>query len=173
MLLMGLFSIYAGLIYNDVFSKSLNIFGSAFKVNYTTGELVKEEALDLVPDKANGHYSQYPYVFGVDPVWQLAENKIPYLNAYKMKISIIFGVVHMTFGVVLGIWNHRFFGRRNNIFVEFLPQIIFLLFLFGYLCILMFIKWTKYYAGAEDRNGDTFLTIVSFVLLTRNVIYLL
>lgn len=46
----------------------------------------------------------------------------------------------------------RYFGRRQNIFVEFIPQIIFLLFLFGYLSLLMFIKWTKYYAGAEDRN---------------------
>ena len=107
MLLMGVFSIYAGLIYNDVFSKSLNIFGSSFRVNLTDAELQHLPNEMLVPDKANGHYYQTPYPFGVDPIWAQAENKIPYLNAYKMKISIIFGVVHMTFGVVLGIWNHR------------------------------------------------------------------
>ena len=39
-----------------------------------------------------------------------------------------------------------------NILAEFVPQIIFLLFLFGYLCLLMFIKWTKYYAGAIESN---------------------
>ena len=108
MLLMGIFSIYAGLIYNDIFSKSFNIFGSAWKVNLTEKELGKVAHEMLVPDPANGHYSQSPYPFGVDPIWMLAENKIPYLNAYKMKISIIFGVVHMTFGVVLAIWNQRY-----------------------------------------------------------------
>jgi len=104
---MGVFSIYAGIVYNDVFSKSLNIFGSSWKVNMTDKELQSHHNEMLVPNQVNGHYYQTPYPVGVDPIWAMAENKIPYLNAYKMKISIIFGVVHMTFGVALGIWNHR------------------------------------------------------------------
>ncbi|XP_011503151.1 PREDICTED: V-type proton ATPase 116 kDa subunit a isoform 1 isoform X4 [Ceratosolen solmsi marchali] len=149
--LMGVFSMYTGFIYNDVFSKSLNVFGTYWTVNYTRSDVINNRVLQLNPTT---DYIQHPYPIGMDPVWQLSENKIIFLNSYKMKISIIFGVIHMLFGVIVGLFNHLYFKRRLNILCEFIPQIIFLVFLFFYMTSLMFIKWVKYAAIHPVYNPD-------------------
>lgn len=94
---------YTGLIYNDIFSKSLNIFRTNWVVNREEHEVLHAEYMQLDPAD---EYVGYPYPIGLDPVWQLANNKIIFQNAYKMKISIIIGVLHMLFGVILSLWNH-------------------------------------------------------------------
>lgn len=104
-LLMGLFSIYSGFIYNDVFAKSLNIFGSSWRANFTSNDTRDNKILELYAVADAGHYLQTPYPFGMDPVWSLAQNKIVFQNSFKMKLSIIFGVVHMIFGVCMSVIN--------------------------------------------------------------------
>ena len=168
--LMGLFSIYTGFIYNDVFSKSLNIFGSYWAINYDYSTIHANKELQLNPSQKD--YLQTPYPVGMDPVWQLAENKIIFLNSYKMKISIIFGVLHMLFGVIVGLWNHMYFRRKLSIFCEFIPQIVFLMFLFLYMVLLMFIKWMKYgpdSGGSDPEHGpfcapSVLITFINMVL---------
>lgn len=166
--LMGLFSMYTGIIYNDVFSKSLNIFGSNWKVSEKWHEIKINKALSLEPNATD--YEDYPYPIGMDPVWQLAENKILFLNSYKMKISIIFGILHMIFGVVIGLKNHLYFKKRLNITCEFIPQIIFLVFIFWYLTLLMFIKWVNYSATNIPELGprcapSVLITFINMVLM--------
>lgn len=103
-LLMGIFAIYTGMIYNDIFSKSFNIFGSSWSVSEDYQRHFNEHDGEQLDPKYN--YSSVPYPFGVDPVWQVATNKIIFLNTYKMKLSIIFGVVHMIFGVCMSVVNN-------------------------------------------------------------------
>lgn len=165
-LLMGIFSMYTGFIYNDIFSKSLNLFGSGWAINYNTSTIMSNKALQL--DPANDTVKTYP--FGLDPVWQVAPlNKIIFQNAYKMKISIIFGVLHMIFGVTVGLFNHRYFKNKIAVFTEFIPQMIFLIFLFFYMTLLMFIKWNRYSAtfpGAHNVHcaPSILITFINMVL---------
>uniref|UniRef100_A0A336M7G7 V-type proton ATPase subunit a n=2 Tax=Culicoides sonorensis TaxID=179676 RepID=A0A336M7G7_CULSO len=141
-LLMGIFSMYTGFVYNDVFSKTMNIFGSRWKINYNESTVLHNKELQLNP--ASDDLIDDPYPIGMDPAWALATNKIIFLNSFKMKLSIIFGVVHMIFGVCMSVVNYRHFRRGYSIFLEFLPQIIFLLLLFAYMCFMMFAKWIWY-----------------------------
>lgn len=151
-LLMGIFSIYTGIVYNDVFSKSFNIFQSGWVITYNESTALHHEDLTLDPKVS---FLGSPYALGVDPVWQLAENKIIFLNSYKMKLSIIFGVIHMTFGVCLSVANHIHFGNYSNIFLVFLPQFIFLVFLFLWLVVMMFLKWVLYGVNYETAYGSS------------------
>ncbi|CAF3762165.1 unnamed protein product [Rotaria sp. Silwood1] len=175
-LLMGLFSIYTGLIYNDVFSKSLNIFGLSWRVRFGDDILTKSgvDTVQLEPVPYNytksieyqQMYSGTPYPFGLDPVWQLSENKITFTNSVKMKFAIIIGIIQMGFGVSLSLWNHLHFNHRYAIYLEFLPQIIFLSCIFFYLIILIFYKWTHFDGSIATTAPSLLIQLINMILLS-------
>ncbi|XP_040898153.1 V-type proton ATPase 116 kDa subunit a [Toxotes jaculatrix] len=160
-LMMGLFSIYTGLIYNDCFSKSLNIFGSGWSVNamfqaqvWKTSDLHGNGVLTLDPNVTGVFKGPYP--LGIDPIWNLASNRLTFLNSYKMKMSVILGIIHMTFGVVLSTYNHLHFRKRHNLYLVFLPELLFLLCLFGYLVFMIFYKWLVF-SAKDSRHAPSIL----------------
>ena len=55
--LMGIFAVFCGLIYNDFLSVPLNLFGSCWKLDGKPRETCT-------------------YIFGMDPAWNLADNKL-------------------------------------------------------------------------------------------------
>ncbi|KAG7476386.1 hypothetical protein MATL_G00082330 [Megalops atlanticus] len=154
-LMMGLFSVYTGLIYNDCFSKSLNIFSSGWSVRamFTeqqwTNETLRSNALLTLDPNITGVFNG-PYPLGIDPIWNMASNRLTFLNSYKMKMSVILGVLHMSFGIVLGVFNHLHFRQKFNLYLVFLPELLFLLCLFGYLVFMIFFKWLAY--SAQDSR---------------------
>lgn len=157
-LMMGIFSVYTGLLYNDVFSKSLNIFGSSWAA--VEGRHMASVQLDPATS-----YSKHPYIFGLDPVWQVAENKILYLNSYKMKLSVILGVGHMLFGVILSFMNHVYFKKPINIVCEFIPQVIFLLSIFGYMNLLIISKWLAYDSKSSACAPSILISMINMFLM--------
>ena len=172
-LLMGMFSIYTGLMYNDVFSKSINLFGSQFEPKRAVNEPtpvpkatdnsvlfdLKSYSLDPQNDTTSS-----PYPFGIDPVWQISENKILFLNSYKMKVSVILGVMQMLFGVILSLWNHTYFRRPINIWCEFVPQVIFLLGIFGYMNGMIFAKWFLFNSENSGRAPSILISLINMFL---------
>jgi len=91
-LLMGIFSMYTGVIYNDIFSKSMEIFHSGWDfqlINGTNNSFI-------------GEFTGHVYPIGLDPGWHGADNQLIFVNSYKMKMSVIFGVIQV--GILL--WAH-------------------------------------------------------------------
>ncbi|ERE68428.1 V-type proton ATPase subunit a isoform 1 isoform 2 [Cricetulus griseus] len=145
-LLMGLFSIYTGLIYNDCFSKSLNIFGSSWSVRpmFTLGNWT---CLEM-------------------HIWNIATNKLTFLNSFKMKMSVILGIIHMLFGVSLSLFNHIYFKKPLNIYFGFIPEVIFMSSLFGYLVILIFYKWTAYDVHSSKTAPSLLIHFINMFLFS-------
>ncbi|XP_054852175.1 V-type proton ATPase 116 kDa subunit a 2 isoform X2 [Eublepharis macularius] len=98
-LLMGLFSVYTGLIYNDCFSKSLNIFGSHWNVS------------------------------------QMFEQNV---------------------------W--KFFKQKYNIYLVFIPQLLFLLSIFGYLVFLIIFKWLACTASDPEPAPSILIHFINMFL---------
>jgi V-type H+-transporting ATPase subunit a len=161
--LMGLFSIYTGFIYNDIFSKSISLGSSGWSVpapSYYDYSNDTDIDIDLQPSQAENSNFRYPYVFGIDPIWSVSENKLTFTNSYKMKLSVILGVLHMEFGVILGYFNHRFFKDRLRLLHEFIPQTLFLSCIFGYLVIMIFYKWSTAVEDFPTKNPPSLLLML-------------
>ena len=126
---MGFFSFFAGLIYNDFLSVPLEMFNSCYEIiDHKTGKTRK------IPD--------CDYYFGLDHRWYVSHNELTYLNSLKMKTSVIFGVTQMIFGIALKCINSIHFENKLDLFLEGIPQLLFMVFLFGYMNVLILVKWS-------------------------------
>jgi V-type H+-transporting ATPase subunit a len=85
-----------------------------------------------------------------------------------MKMAIVLGVIHMSFGISLQCYNHIHFGKKMNIITEFLPQILFFWSIFGYLVFLIIFKWMTPWANPSSAPG--LLNTLIFMFLSPGTI---
>uniref|UniRef100_A0A8B9REQ2 V-type proton ATPase subunit a n=1 Tax=Astyanax mexicanus TaxID=7994 RepID=A0A8B9REQ2_ASTMX len=172
-LLMGLFSIYTGAVYNECFSKGLSPLPSGWHLkpmiqhyNWSDDTLRENQYLALDPN-VTGVF-QGPYPFGIDPIWRLANNHLTFLNSYKMKMSVIIGVIHMTFGVSLSFFNYMHFGDMSSVFLVLIPELVFMLCLFGYLVFMVVFKWIAFGPQDSSRAPSLLIHFIDMFLFTQN-----
>lgn len=140
-LFMGIFATFCGLVYNDFASLPLYIGNSCFtqKLQSTTSTQYVREGNCV-------------YGWGIDPVWHVVDNGMQFMNSYKMKLSVIIGVLHMTLGIAIKGLNARFNKDKLEYYCEFVPQIIFLLILFGYMDMMILVKWSRDWTGKDTPS---------------------
>ena len=163
LLAMGICAVYCGLIYNDFFSLTFDFFGSAYSFRNEQSDsrrLTTRILSDNSTSPASGSTTSDPedgdvatltagygnagavYPFGVDPMWHIAGNDLLFFNSMKMKMSVILGIVQMIFGILMKGVNARYFRLGLDFFLEFIPQLLFAVSLFGYIIVLIFLKWS-------------------------------
>jgi len=135
MLMMGIFSMYTGLIYSDVFSKEIPLAPSIWKWDFP--ENYKAGGGVVRATRVEG----YTYPFGLDWRWHDTDNDLLFSNSYKMKLSIIMGWAHMTYSLCLSFINARHFKSPIDIWGNFIPGMIFFQSIFGYLVFTIIYKW--------------------------------
>ena len=109
LLLMGFFTFYCGLMYNDFASIPLKIWGDSCYEAKHGDKVAQYKGGDCI------------YPAGIDPAWYLGRNELTYMNSLKMKLSVILGVSQMVLGVFLKAMNNIQFKKPIDFFFEFVP----------------------------------------------------
>lgn len=159
-LLMGLFATFNGIIYNEFFAIPTSLFSSC----YTDEVKVLTNLVNGTMPSNYGYMrtsTNCVYPLGFDPRWFESDQLLTYSNNFKMKTAVIFGVMQMSIGIFLKGFNSIYFKRGLDFAYEFIPQILLLLGLFGWMDVMIIGKWlTK--KNIDDiyvENSPDFITI--------------
>uniref|UniRef100_A0A8C8GJU4 V-type proton ATPase subunit a n=1 Tax=Oncorhynchus tshawytscha TaxID=74940 RepID=A0A8C8GJU4_ONCTS len=165
-LMMGLFSVYTGLIYNDCFSKSLNIFGSGWSVNamfksgnWTWDSTLRTNAFLTLDPNVPGVFNG-PYPLGIDPVSTCYST----LSPHTLQPSVCLSMKALYSSVVC-VYLCRHFREKFNLYLVLLPELLFLLCLFGYLVFMIIYKWLAFSARDSQMAPSILIHFINMFLM--------
>ena len=151
---MGFFAVYAGFLYNDFFSLGMKFFASRFEHAESTAA---DGSVEYQPvawfDSRNVGGKSGPYPFGLDPAWHGASNELLYVNSMKMKLSVLVGVTQMVLGIILKFVNSIHFRNGTDLIFECIPQLAFMVGIFGYMDWMIMYKWVTPVDEDPDLKG--------------------
>lgn len=150
LLFMGVFAVYMGILYNDMFGFSVELFRSGYQWPPLPPDGPEGTVYPLSPNGLPNVKPASSVFFGVDSAWAETENKLEFYNSIKMKCSVIIGVAQMLVGVGFSFLNHRYFKDEMQIKFRFIPEIVFLTCTFGYMCFLIILKWCTTWENTHD-----------------------
>jgi len=153
--LLGLNAFFVGWCYNDFMSIPLELpHGSCYETVHHEGAEAPE--VELMEDCV--------YPIGFDPKWYMSSNGLTNFNSMKMKLSVILGVAQMSLGILMKGMNALHFRRPIDFIFEFVPQIILMMCLFGYMDALIIIKWLTPWTGIEHQAPPIISTMIGMFL---------
>jgi len=164
LLMMGLFSVYAGFLYNDFFSVGLSLFPSRWQAPVEPGK--PGEVITYTPlyDTRNSGEGPGPYPFGIDPAWHGAQNELVFMNSMKMKLSVVIGVAQMLVGLCLRFSNAINERNLTDFCCECVPMMVFMLCFFGFMDYMILYKWVN----TMDNPPSIINSMIAMAMWTKD-----
>jgi hypothetical protein len=73
----------------------------------------------------------------------------------------------MCLGIFCKLFNLLYYNKKPQIFFQWIPEVVFMTFIFGYLVILIFVKWGINWDDRYILNNDRILTLDSSPLIGK------
>lgn len=154
---------YCGFIYNECFGLPFSTWSS----NWEFDNVTSTSSLQRWKQKDDGKI----YPFGIDYQWYFKDNELIFMNSYKMKLAVVLGMSQMIFGMFLQLVNHIYRKNYLDIVIWWLPQMLYLIPFFGYIVVLIIVKWctkfegNSFYPEEQQREGVNLIqTIIAIII---------